>query len=196
MIKAITLPYTAVYGGAAPGLVYNYDSQTTNYRDTSRGDGALSVSGYPQQITIPENGVPDPIAATLNYNGDENYNVTVLYSRSSDAGLYHLEFSASQVVPRPVYGCTDPLATNYNSAANYDNGSCVYSSSPPAPPPPPSPPAPPSPPLAPEAPVSGVSGVGISDGCGCKWTANPAPVCGWKKTTSPVCGTWKKARRC
>jgi len=26
----------------------------------------------------------------------------------------------------PVYGCTDPAATNYNSAANIDDGSCTY----------------------------------------------------------------------
>jgi len=26
----------------------------------------------------------------------------------------------------PVYGCTDPLATNYNPSAQFDNGSCTY----------------------------------------------------------------------
>ena len=28
--------------------------------------------------------------------------------------------------PKPVYGCTDPAATNYNPSATKDDGSCVY----------------------------------------------------------------------
>ena len=27
---------------------------------------------------------------------------------------------------KPVYGCTDPTATNYNSSATVNNGSCTY----------------------------------------------------------------------
>ena len=27
---------------------------------------------------------------------------------------------------RTVYGCTDPLASNYNSEANTNDGSCIY----------------------------------------------------------------------
>ena len=27
-----------------------------------------------------------------------------------------------------IYGCTDPLASNYNSLANTDDGTCLYSS--------------------------------------------------------------------
>ena len=34
--------------------------------------------------------------------------------------------SGSKPNPQPVYGCTDPTASNYNSAATADDGSCVY----------------------------------------------------------------------
>jgi len=30
------------------------------------------------------------------------------------------------VVNPPIYGCTDPIATNYNPSATIDNGSCAY----------------------------------------------------------------------
>lgn len=39
--------------------------------------------------------------------------------------------------PPPVPGCTDPSATNYNSSATVNDGSCTYPPPPPPPPPPP-----------------------------------------------------------
>ena len=30
------------------------------------------------------------------------------------------------ILPVDVYGCTDPLATNYNPLATINDGSCVY----------------------------------------------------------------------
>ena len=30
------------------------------------------------------------------------------------------------LIPAPIYGCTDPNATNYNPAANVDDGSCIF----------------------------------------------------------------------
>ena len=35
-------------------------------------------------------------------------------------------FSGTFTVPVPVYGCTNPLANNYNSNATIDDGSCVF----------------------------------------------------------------------
>ena len=53
------------------------------------------------------------------------------------------------------HGCMAPMASNFDSLATSDDGSCIVSSPPPSPPPPTSPPPPspppPSPPLAPPA---------------------------------------------
>ena len=39
--------------------------------------------------------------------------------------------------PAIIYGCTDPLATNYYAGATVDDGTCIYTGPPPPPPPPP-----------------------------------------------------------
>lgn len=50
-----------------------------------------------------------------------------------------------------IFGCTNPSALNYNSAAVTDNGTCTFPGgvTPPVPPVPPTPPVPPAPPVSP-----------------------------------------------
>ena len=39
--------------------------------------------------------------------------------------LFYVNLEGEYADP-PVYGCTDPLATNYDPLATVDDGSCTY----------------------------------------------------------------------
>lgn len=61
-------------------------------------------------------GCTDPLA--LNYGGSGNLNGIFPYATIDDGSC--------QYPPNPVYGCTDPAASNFNAAATVDDGSCTY----------------------------------------------------------------------
>ncbi|MDO8424028.1 MAG: hypothetical protein Q7S54_00265 [bacterium] len=69
------------------------------------------------------------------------YRVTIEVTNDlNDSGNDYVDFTVTGSPSGPVYGCTDPSATNFNSLATVDDGSCTYGSGEPPPPPPPPPP--------------------------------------------------------
>jgi plastocyanin len=53
---------------------------------------------------------------------------TYCQTTSSSSTIENLLNNAVQAWLTPVYGCTDPLALNYDSTATNDDGSCDYTS--------------------------------------------------------------------
>ncbi|MEC8537913.1 MAG: trypsin-like serine protease [Bacteroidota bacterium] len=69
----------------------------------------FSITDQNGEILFEEN---DPIFGDCE-SGENNGPCSATYSFCVSAG-------------EPVYGCTDPLASNYNSEANTNDGSCIY----------------------------------------------------------------------
>ena len=83
-----------------------------------------SVKWYPNQsgtATALPNGQS---GAELFGNGLVLGNITNGWSTQGSVVLQY-RVGQGTVQPQTVYGCTNPLATNYNSAATADNGSCI-----------------------------------------------------------------------
>lgn len=84
------------------------------------------------EVTIDENGEFSHVFDLTNYSLNGSATVShcegVFYSRSYGIGNMDLVFELGLCSDSSLYfGCTDPLAINYQSNANSDDGSCVYS---------------------------------------------------------------------
>ena len=91
-----------------------YVAASTNYRleKDSINTGGTELSSSASYL------VSDTVGEVSSGVGDGSTNDTGL-------GYRFMEFIASIVTP--VSGCTDSTATNYNSSATVDDGSCTYS---------------------------------------------------------------------
>lgn len=81
-----------------------------------------------QVVSRTENGAPydmmggSSTGATPYSAQSGSYELTV----KDAAGTQVIIFTVGTITPPPVYGCTDPTATNYNPNATVDDGSCTY----------------------------------------------------------------------
>jgi hypothetical protein len=93
---------------------FSLHDEDVNYKITSNLDGTINqplTSGFIPDITgDPDNCIKSMVSKVLTKN---------------------MLVGTTQIIS-PVAGCTDPDATNYNSAAIIDNGSCTYEPSPPS----------------------------------------------------------------
>ena len=71
--------------------------------------------------------------APTSFNGFEGNDIVRFGSTSIQNGVLNVPAHSVTVIelnvdnePLPVYGCTDSLATNFDSSATYDDGSCDY----------------------------------------------------------------------
>lgn len=102
--------YTFADGGPNPDL------------GVSTTGGAYGVSGDPCNAgTV---GSFAELLAGCAGSGTYTFTVCITDHAGSDVGI------ATNVTPifatNPICGCTDPLASNYNPAANVDDGTCMY----------------------------------------------------------------------
>ena len=85
-------------------------------------------------IDLPSQIVLDPGEYTFVYGLNSNYwgynleDYTQNYSPQDTLGSFEIDFTLTMYDGSCFYnGCTDSIALNYNSYANYDNNQCVYS---------------------------------------------------------------------
>ncbi|MBT6690129.1 putative S-layer protein [archaeon] len=123
----------------APGSTYIVKVNVTNNNGTavnlSWADTA-ATSGI--TATVPANdtlanatskeysitySIPSGFTGTVDHKVDVN-----AYSGSTKIAGFHPYSTANYTSTSVISGCTDPTATNYNSAATVDDGSCTYSS--------------------------------------------------------------------
>jgi hypothetical protein len=109
--------------GSIIGIKYFIDNNQVNSPTVPGGDlGTLSenpgrfAAGYPY-------GTHNLLIMLLIDNGAEQRWIT-----SNTVTYYTEDPNPPYAYPTPstVYGCTDPSATNYNSSANSNDGSCIY----------------------------------------------------------------------
>lgn len=100
-------------------LYFSLHDDDVNYFITSNSDGTINkplTSGFVPDVT-----------------GDNDTCVKSISKSRSLVGNM-LTGTSQVIVSSPtstvVYGCTDPTATNYNSSATQDDGSCTYASPP------------------------------------------------------------------
>lgn len=83
-------------------------------------DGVQVLSRTENGAPFDMNGGSTSTATGYNFTAG-NYTLT---TRDS-TGTITTNFTVGSV-PQPIYGCTDPTATNYNPNATIDDGSCTY----------------------------------------------------------------------
>ena len=122
-------------------ITYNGTTAQSGGIITSDGNSAVSVRGVcwsksinptiTNDTTINGTGLGSYSSVITNLDTNTQYYVRA-YATNSNGTSYGnmLSFvTNSSGITVNVFGCTDPLALNYNSNANVDNGSCVYDSS-------------------------------------------------------------------
>ena len=105
---------------------------------TSTANGGISMNGYGSSSSTTYNYWSSTSQIILNYGYNPEYGVWTK-NFSNGYGQYILPQGSTNLLVGvrairafgnlTIYGCTDSAATNYNSTANTDNGSCTFSSS-------------------------------------------------------------------
>ena len=113
------------------GMTFTPDTVTINLGDTVE----FGPLGYHNAVEVDE---------STWISNDTTYNGGFYFSFGSPGGYFipdsaktyyyicqpHASMGMKGVIivnPVPIYGCTDPLAINYNPLATDDDGSCTYS---------------------------------------------------------------------
>ena len=128
---------TVTMDSALPPPLGNYTGPLPSYWKVKYYFESFNVPSTPQLIytdpTFHQIPVAAPVSAgtviNLSYNHQGRYTYYVETfddshnSMGCEFGPYPAEILCNQSV---IYGCTQPLATNYNPLATIDDGSCIY----------------------------------------------------------------------
>lgn len=107
-----------LYGMPGGTIGPNSGQRTVNI---SGGSYSLSASGSgPGSVGISASGQRLGLDDRQGAGADNDYDDMLVYVT---AGFFS---GRTYYGPTPIYGCTDPSATNYNSAADTNDGSCQY----------------------------------------------------------------------
>ncbi len=99
-----------------------------DYNDANESIGNYDIPGpgtYNVNVTTPASPVMETILRMRAINNSTDINSACMTPSNGQVEDYGVYFPVSQ-----IYGCTDPVATNYNSNATVEDGSCTYNSEP------------------------------------------------------------------
>ena len=104
---------------------YSYTNMLTGGSLTAASPGYITVRSGSSSGPVVAHGSA-PLSWTATVSGTHYVHYTVDSTCLTATGCHTTSMMYTGGAPVTVYGCTDVLAINYDSLANYDDGTCTY----------------------------------------------------------------------
>ena len=104
---------------------YSYQNMITGGNLTSAAPGYITVRSGSSSGPVVAHGSA-PLSWTATVSGTHYVHYTVDSTCLTATGCHTSTMMYLSGAPVTVYGCTDTLATNFDTLANYDDGTCTY----------------------------------------------------------------------